>query len=123
MVIAILVDHYCSALCDLHLDHYKPILSADLSQITGNGIHHPKASAILRQVLSSIGEHVTVTDSVIRTSACELGHGKAVQSQLLKFSVCFHFCVPVSKHDHSFVSDTQMDNRFLVTRCIGGTLV
>ena len=116
LVIAIFVDHHRPALCDLHLDHYKPILSADLSQITGNGIHHPKASAILRQVLSSIGEHVTATDSVIRTSACELGHGKAVQSQLLKFSVCFHLCVPVCKHDHSFVSDSRLDNRNLVTR-------
>jgi hypothetical protein len=39
---------------------------------------------------------------------------------MLKFSVCFHLCVPVRKHDHSFVSDTQLDNLILVTRSIGG---
>ena len=56
------------------------------------------------------------TDSVISAGASELGHGETVQSQLLKFSVCFHICVPVCNHDHSFVSDSEMDNRYLVTR-------
>ena len=73
--------------------------------MTHNGIHHPKALALFCQVLGAICQQVPATDSVISAGASELGHGHAVQPQLLKFSVCFHLCVPVRRHDHSFVSD------------------
>ena len=41
LVIAILVDHLRPALCDFDPNQYKPILCADLSQVTGNRVHHP----------------------------------------------------------------------------------
>ena len=56
MVIAILEDHFRPAHCDLNVDHYKPILSTNLTQVTGNGIHHPKTSRLFCQVLGAIGQ-------------------------------------------------------------------
>ena len=48
LVIAIFVDHHRPALCDLNVYHYKPVLNSDLTQVTGNGIHHPNAGVRLR---------------------------------------------------------------------------
>ena len=78
MVIAIFVDHHRPALSDLHLDHYKPVLSANLTQVTGNGIHHPKASRLFRQVLGAISQQMLATDPVIGASPCESRHGETV---------------------------------------------
>ena len=54
MVIAVLVDHHHPALCDSDPNQHKPILSADLAQVTGNGVHHPKASRLFCQVFGAI---------------------------------------------------------------------
>jgi len=77
-VIAIFVDHHRPALSDLHVDHYKPVLSADLTQVAGNGIHHPKASRLFRQVLGAISQQMLATDPVIGASPCESRHGETV---------------------------------------------
>jgi hypothetical protein len=71
---------------------------------------HPKASRLFCQVLGAVGQQMPATDSVISAGASELRHGETVQSQLLKFSVCFHLCVPDRRYDHSFVSDPKMDS-------------
>jgi len=82
-VIAILVDHHRPALCDSDPNQHEPIPSADLTQVTGNGIHHPEALTLFCQILGAVRQQMPATDSVISAGASELRHGEAVQPKLL----------------------------------------
>ena len=76
--IAVLVDHLRPALCDLHTDQHKPVLRADLTQMAGHSIHHPKALALFCQVLGAICQQVPAAESVVGTGTGELSQGQSV---------------------------------------------
>jgi len=106
--ITVPIDHYSPALHYFNADQYKPICRANLTQVTGNGIHHPKALSLFSQVLGAICQQVPAADTVVLLCAGEI-------AQLCGIDF-FHCCVLLLLNDYSFVSDSQMDNRHLVTR-------
>jgi len=121
MVVAIFVDHHRPALRHRDTYQYKPVPGADLAEVAGHGVHHPKASGLLRQVLGAICEQVPAADSVVLLSAGELSQGAAVQVQLLEFLLCLHLCsFRLCWCDHSLLSDAYLGNQRLVTRELGG---
>ena len=93
MVIAILVDHHRPALGHGDTHQHKPLPSADLAEVAGHCVHHPKASRLLCQVLGAVCEQVPPADSVVLLSAGELSQGAAVQAQRGEFLLCLHCCV------------------------------
>ena len=66
---AILVDHRCPVAVDGHAYLHKPVLSANLAEVTGNRIHHPKALGLFCQVLGTISQQVSAADAVVLLSA------------------------------------------------------
>ena len=73
---AVLVDHCCPVAvhCHAHLD--KPVLCANLAQVTGNRIHHPKTLGLFSQVLGAISQQVPAADTEIASCSnklCQLG--------------------------------------------------
>jgi hypothetical protein len=50
----------------------KPVIGADLAQVTGNRIHHPKTLSLFSQVPGAIGQQMPAADSVIALSASEV---------------------------------------------------
>ena len=70
--IAVLVDHCRPVVVYSHAHLDKPVIGADLAQVTGNRIHHPKTLSLFSQVLGAIGQQMPATDSVIALSAGEV---------------------------------------------------
>ena len=70
--IAVLVDHCRPVFVDSHAHLDKPVIGADLAQVTGNRIHHPKTISLFSEVLGAIGQQMPATDSVIALSASEV---------------------------------------------------
>jgi hypothetical protein len=50
----------------------KPVIGADLAQVTGDRIHHPKTLSLLSQVLGAIGQQMPAADSLIPLRAGEV---------------------------------------------------
>ena len=82
---AILVDHRCPVAVDDHAHLHKPVLSANLAEVTGNRIHHPKALALFCQVLGAVCQQVSAADAVVLLSASEVAELRGVEF--------FHGCV------------------------------
>ena len=70
--IAVLVDHCCSVVVDSHAHLDKPVIGADLAQVTGNRIHHPKALSLFSQVLGEVGQDVVDVTGIVEKPAPEL---------------------------------------------------
>ena len=70
--IAVLVDHCRPVVVDSHAHLDKPVIGADLAQVTGNRIHHPKTLSLFSQVLGAIGQQMPAADSLIALSAGEM---------------------------------------------------
>ena len=67
-----------------------------------------KTLILFSQILGAISQQVPAADTVVL-----LGADKLIQLAGIKL---LHFCVLSCLHEHSLFSDTQMDNRSLVTR-------
>jgi hypothetical protein len=66
----------------------KPVLSADLAQVAGDGIHHPKALGLFSQVFGAICQQVPAADTEIASCSNKLfaiASGRIPMS-LLRFS-------------------------------------
>ena len=72
MPVPILIDHGC--LRALHCDpnQNKPIGCSYFAEMTGHGIHHPKALGFFRQVFGTVGQQVPTVDPVITLGAGEV---------------------------------------------------
>ena len=81
--IAVLVNHCRPVVVDSHAHLDKPVIGADLAQVTGNRIHHPKTLSLFSQVLGAIGQQMPATDSVIALSAGEVWKLACVEIFLL----------------------------------------
>ena len=108
MPIAVLIDHRCPAAVDSHTHVDEPVRSANLAEVAGNRIHHPKTLGLLSQVLGAICQQVPTAEAVVL-----LGAGEMAQLRGVEF---FHRCVLLWLNDCSFASDALEDNRSLVTR-------
>ena len=73
MVIAMLVDHDRLALGHRDTYQHKPVPSADLAEVAGHSVHHPKAGRLLRQVLGAVCQQVPAADSVVLDVGAKLG--------------------------------------------------
>ena len=65
-------NHCRPVVVDSHAYLDKPVIGADLAQLTGNRIHHPKALSFFSQALGAIGQQMPAADSVITLSVGEV---------------------------------------------------
>jgi hypothetical protein len=80
MAITVLIDHGGSGTLNSDANQNKPIRCADFAEVTGHGIHHPKALGFFSQVFGTVGQQVSTADPVIT-----LGAGEVKQAWLGRF--------------------------------------
>jgi len=95
MPVAIFVDHQCHGIFESGFDHNEPVRSAYFTEVTSDGIHHPKTLSVLGEVLSSISQQVSApytvaalgTGDLCQVGCVKYGHGMR-RKVAFKHAVC-----------------------------------
>ena len=94
MSVAIFVDHRGPRVLSLNTHQDKPVRSADLTEVAGDGIHHPIALRVVCEVLATICQQVSAAYAVVALGACELRQlGSVKQGHGLRLKVAFKHAV------------------------------